>query len=54
MNIRLVIVSLLALVGVAPAPGGTPLGTAFTYQGQLKQGGALGQLVSDEEDAEAA
>jgi len=40
MRIRLVIGSLIALVAVAPSLGQTPLTTAFTYQGQLKQGGA--------------
>lgn len=40
MRIRLVIGSLIALVAVAPSRGETPLGTAFTYQGQLKEGGA--------------
>jgi len=39
MRIRLVIGSLIALVAVAPSLGETPLSTAFTYQGQLKQGG---------------
>src|SRR3990170_6827354 len=39
MGIRFVGCSLIALVAVAPAPGETPLTTAFTYQGQLKQGG---------------
>jgi len=39
MRIRLVIGSLIALVAVAPSPGGSPLTTAFTYQGQLKQNG---------------
>jgi len=36
MRIRLVIGSLIALVAVTPSLGETPLGTAFTYQGQLK------------------
>ena len=40
MRIRLVIGSWIALVVVAPSLGETPLTTAFTYQGQLKQGGA--------------
>ncbi len=40
MCIRLVIGSLIALVPVAPSLGETLLTTAFTYQGQLKQGGA--------------
>jgi len=40
MGIRFVGCSLIALVAVAPSPGETPLTTAFTYQGQLKQGGA--------------
>jgi hypothetical protein len=40
MCIRLVIGSLIALVAVAPSLGATPLGTAFTYQGQLKSNGA--------------
>ena len=40
MGIRFVIGSLIALVAVAPSLGETPLGTTFTYQGQLKQGGA--------------
>ena len=39
MRIRFVIGSLIALVAVAPSRGETPLTTAFTYQGQLKQGG---------------
>ncbi|MEK7711198.1 MAG: hypothetical protein AAB341_04800 [Planctomycetota bacterium] len=39
MRIRLVVGSLLALAAVAPSPGETPLSTAFTYQGQLKEGG---------------
>ena len=40
MCIRLVIGSLIALVAIAPSLGETPLTTAFTYQGQLKEGGA--------------
>ncbi len=40
MCIRFVIGWLIALVAAAPALGETPLTTAFTYQGQLKQGGA--------------
>jgi hypothetical protein len=40
MGIRLVVGSLIALVAVAPVLGETPLTTAFTYQGQLKEGGA--------------
>jgi len=40
MCIRFVVGSLIALVAVAPSQGATPLTTAFTYQGQLKQGGA--------------
>jgi len=40
MRIRFVVSSLIALVVVAPSLGETPLSTAFTYQGQLKQGGA--------------
>ncbi|MDO8630830.1 MAG: hypothetical protein Q7R41_10085 [Phycisphaerales bacterium] len=40
MRIRFVIGSLIALVVVAPSLGETPLTTAFTYQGQLKAGGA--------------
>ncbi|MDO8631653.1 MAG: hypothetical protein Q7R41_14295, partial [Phycisphaerales bacterium] len=47
MRIRLVIGSLIALVAVAPSRGETPLGTAFTYQGQLKQGGAPFEGVAD-------
>jgi len=39
MRIRLVIGFLIALVAVAPSLGETPLSTAFTYQGQLKQDG---------------
>lgn len=39
MGIRFVVGSLIALVAVAPSLGATPLSTAFTYQGQLKQGG---------------
>ncbi|MFH1107916.1 MAG: hypothetical protein V1790_01775 [Planctomycetota bacterium] len=39
MCIRFVVGSLIALVAVAPSLGETPLTTAFTYQGQLKQGG---------------
>ena len=39
MRIRFVIGSLIALVAVAPSQGETPLTTAFTYQGQLKDGG---------------
>ncbi len=39
MRIRIVIGSLIALVAVAPSLGETPLSTAFTYQGQLKEGG---------------
>ncbi len=40
-GIRFIVGWLIALVAVAPAlGGGTPLGTAFTYQGQLKQNGA--------------
>ncbi len=39
MRIRLVIGFLIALVAVAPSLGETPLTTAFTYQGQLKQNG---------------
>ncbi len=39
MRIRLVLGSLIALVAVTPSPGEIPLSTAFTYQGQLKQGG---------------
>ncbi len=39
MRIRLVIGSLIALASVAPSLGETPLTTAFTYHGQLKEGG---------------
>ncbi len=39
MRIRFVIGSLLAFPAVAPTPGGMPLTTAFTYQGQLKEAG---------------
>ena len=41
MRIRLVVGSLVALVAVAPSRGQTPVGTAFTYQGQLKQEGVV-------------
>ena len=47
MRIRLAIGSLIALVAVAPAPGETPLTTAFTYQGQLKQGGVPFEGTAD-------
>ena len=40
MRIRFVVGSLIALVAAAPSRGETPLGTAFTYQGQLKEGSA--------------
>jgi len=40
MCIRFVVGSLIALAAVSPSQGATPLTTAFTYQGQLKQGGA--------------
>ncbi len=39
MRIQLVIGSLIALVAVAPSRGEIPLGTAFTFHGQLKEGG---------------
>src|SRR3990170_3808334 len=39
MRIRFAIGSLVALAAVAPSRGETPLGTAFTYQGQLKGAG---------------
>ena len=38
----------VALVGLAsPAPAGSPVGTAFTYQGQLKVAGATGNGLAD-------
>jgi len=40
MRIRVVIGSFSTPVAVASLMGETRLGTAFTYQGQLKQGGA--------------
>lgn len=40
MGIRIVVGSLIALVAAAPSRGETPLSTAFTYQGQLKENGA--------------
>ncbi len=39
MRIRFVIGFLIALVAIASSRGETPLTTAFTYQGQLKQNG---------------
>jgi len=39
MRIRFVVGSLIALVAVAPSLGETPLGTGFTFQGQLKEAG---------------
>ncbi len=47
MRIRWVIGSFVALVSVVPSLGETPLGTAFTYQGQLKQGGAPVEDTAD-------
>jgi len=40
MRIRIVVGSLIALVVASPVPATTPLTTAFTYQGQVKQDGA--------------
>jgi len=47
MRIRFVFGSLIALVAVAPSPGETPLGTGFTFQGQLKDGGAPVEGTAD-------
>jgi hypothetical protein len=47
MRIRLVIGSLIAFVAAAPSLGETPLGTGFTYHGQLKQDGAPFEGTAD-------
>ena len=44
----------IAVLAYASAAQAAPLGTAFTYQGQLIQGGATAQLVSDDEETEIA
>ena len=47
MRIRFVVGSLIALVAVAPSLGETPLSTAFTYHGQLKENGVPANGVYD-------
>jgi hypothetical protein len=46
-RIRFLIGSLIAFVAATPSLGETPLGTAFTYQGQLKQDGTPFEGTAD-------